>query len=81
MRIKLEDKEYKDMTKIIDKYREIEFQLTEVQSQLEKLSNEQNSLLEKLESNREEENTFFDKIEKKHGKGKMDLMTMEYVTK
>jgi nucleoside-triphosphatase THEP1 len=80
-RIKLEDQEYKDMIVIIDEYKEIEFQLTKVQSQLEKLSTEQNSMLNKLETNRESENAFFSKIEKRYGKGAIDLLTMEYVLK
>jgi predicted nucleic acid-binding Zn-ribbon protein len=80
-RIRLEEKEYKTIGVIIDQYREIESSLTRVQEELDKLDKEQVVLLEKLEKIRNQENSFFEKVEKKHGEGKLDLMTMDYLVK
>mgnify|MGYP003339730198 CR=1 FL=1 len=79
-RITLEQKEYKKIGTIIDKYREIETSLTSVQEQLEKLDKEKDDLLSRLDKIREEETAFFSGISEKHGTGKLDLLTMEYVT-
>lgn len=81
MRIKLKQEDYKKIAIIVDKYREIETSLTEVQVELEKLDKEKDRLLSSLDSVRKEEEIFFKEIEKIHGEGKLDLLTFEYVTK
>ena len=80
-RIRLQQKEYNTISNIVEEYRSIERDLTKVQEELEKLDREKTSLLEKLESTRKRENSFFQGVKKKHGEGKLDLLTMDYVTK
>ena len=81
MRIKLDQADYQKIAAIINKYKEVEVSLTRVQTELEKLDKEKDSLLSSLDSIRKEEEDFFHEIEKIHGKGKLDLLTFDYVTK
>jgi len=80
-RIKLNDEDYKRIGRIVDQYREIEFQLETIQSELEKLDKRKEKLLEKLDKTRESETVFFDDVKDRFGEGKLDLLTFEYVLK
>lgn len=79
-KITLKDTENQSISKIVDKYRELEKNLDNVQSRLEELDKEKTVLLSTLDAIRNEETLFFKKMKKSYGEGKLDLMTMEYVT-
>lgn len=81
MRIRLAKEDYETVSSIVEKYRNLENEFNEVQTQLENLNSQKDLLLKNLESIREEENSFFDHLSTVHGEGKLDLLTMEYVTK
>lgn len=80
-RIKLESIELASASTIVNKYREAEVELLQIQKTLEELDVQKSDLLSRLEAINEEEITFFNSLEKKYGKGKLDLLTFEYISK
>ena len=80
-RIKLESSDLTSASTIVNKYREAEVELLEIQKRLEDLDVQKTELLTRLEAVNEEEITFFNSLEKKYGKGQLDLLTFEYLTK
>ena len=80
-RIKLESIELASASTIVNKYREAEVELLQIQKTLEELDVQKSDLLSRLEAINEEEMTFFNSLEKKYGKGKLDLLTFEYISK
>ena len=80
-RITLQTEELQDVESIVDKYREIGTKLDFIQSQLKTLDDQKAQLLEVLENIREEETSFLASLEKSYGEGKIDPLTLEYVTK
>ena len=77
----LTEEESKEAALIIEKYRDLERELTSVQEQLLKLDALKEELLSRLERVRTAEELYFSKLSEKHGEGKLDLLTFEYVTK
>ncbi len=80
-RIKLESTELASASTIVNKYREAEVELLQIQKTLEELDVQKSDLLSRLEAINEEEITFFNSLEKRYGKGKLDLLTFEYISK
>jgi hypothetical protein len=80
-RIKLENSDLASASTIVNKYREAEVELLEIQKKLEDLDVQKTELLTRLEAVNEEEITFFNSLEKRYGKGHLDLLTFEYLTK
>ena len=80
-RIKLESTELDSASTIVNKYREAEVELLQIQKNLEELDVQKTNLLSRLEAINEEEITFFNLLEKRYGKGKLDLLTFEYISK
>ena len=80
-RIKLESIELASASTIVNKYREAEVELLRIQKTLEELDVQKSDLLSRLEAISEEEITFFNLLEKKYGKGKLDLLTFDYISK
>ena len=79
-KIKLEKKELQEIDSMVTEYRRIEDNLTGIQRSLEILEKEKEQLLLSLENNRKQETLFFEKLKKKHGEGKFDLHTKQYIT-
>lgn len=75
----LTEVENRAISKIVDKYRNLEVDLVSIQDQLEKLDKEKAIMLKTLDSIRNEELTFFRKLKKTYGEGKLDILTMEYI--
>jgi len=80
-RVTLQDQETQNLQVIVDKYRNLGEDLESVQEQLKVLDEKKSLLLEVLDNIREEELTFLDSLEKAYGEGKIDPLTLEYVTK
>jgi len=78
-RVKLKDEEYRQISSIVEKYRVLQDEFDDVQAKLEELDKQKVSLLSRLDLVRAEENKFFSIVEKTHGKGKLDILTMEYI--
>ena len=64
---------------IIDKYQKLEENLTTVQTQLEELDKRRADLISTLDIIRNEEVSFFKKMKKTYGEGKLDITTMDYI--
>ena len=79
IQVKFQDEDYRKLAVIIDRYRELERELDIVQNKLVELDSKKTSLLEKLDEIRVDETSFFTVVESKYGKGKLDLMSMNYV--
>jgi septation ring formation regulator EzrA len=77
---KLSNEELSSANKIVNEYRTIESEFTEIQSQLEKIDAEKVNLLSRLDAIRSEELEFYENLEDKYGKGKIDLLTFEYIS-
>jgi uncharacterized protein (DUF3084 family) len=77
--VDLKPKELKQASSIMEKYRNIEVNLTSVQEKLEALDREREVLFQELENVRQEEEKFFAKIRKTLGNGNLDIYTMKYV--
>ena len=80
-RIKLENSELASASTIVNKYREAEVELLEIQKKLEELDVQKTDLLSRLEKVNEEELQFFSQLENKYGEGQLDLLTFEYLSK
>ena len=78
-RITFEREDYTKIQGIVGRYRKIDENLTNIQTQLERLDKERAHLFESLDSTRAEEEAFFENIKQKYGDGKFDLLTNEYV--
>jgi hypothetical protein len=76
---KLKESEHKEVSAIVESYREIESSLTQVQHQLQELDSIKDTLLTQLDAIRSRELDFFQQLEKEYGKGKLDLYTLEYI--
>ena len=76
----LSNEELSVANKIVNEYRTIETEFTEIQSQLERIDAEKSNLLSRLDAIRSEELEFYDNLEDKYGKGKIDLLTFEYIS-
>jgi hypothetical protein len=76
---KLKESEHKEVSAIVESYREIETSLTQVQQQLQELDSIKDALLSQLDTIRSRELEFFQQLEKTYGKGKLDLYTLEYI--
>lgn len=76
----LSTEELSSANKIVSEYRTIESEFTEIQSQLAKIDAEKSNLLIRLDAIRSEELEFYDTLEDKYGKGKIDLLTFEYIS-
>jgi hypothetical protein len=79
-KITLKTEEHLAISKIVDKYRTLETDLTTVQAELQLLDSKKTQLLKTLDKIRSEELTFFKKLKRTYGDGKLDILTMEYVT-
>lgn len=79
-KVSLEEKEIQKANQIISTYQKLELDLTTIQKKLEILDNEKTVLLKELEKTRSEETKFFKGLSKKHGEGKLDLLSMQYIT-
>lgn len=75
----LTEVENRAISKIVDKYRNLENDLTDIQSKLEQLDKEKSNMLKTLDTIRNEELGFFKKLKKTYGEGKLDILTMEYI--
>ena len=73
--------ELKNIRAIIEKYREIEIELTQVQMKLERLDKEKDRLITDLDSTREIENLLLEELKASYGDGQIDLYKMQYITK
>ena len=78
-RITFEKEDYAKIKGIVGRYRKIDENLTNIQTQLERLDKERAHLFESLDTTRAEEEAFFENIKEKYGDGKFDLLTNEYV--
>ena len=78
-KITLKETEHRAISKIIDKYRSLETNLTEIQVRLETIDKEKTDLLSTLDKIRNDEVSFFSKMKKTYGEGKLDVLTMEYI--
>ena len=76
----LSNEELSVANKIVNEYRTIETEFTEIQSQLERIDAEKSNLLSRLDAIRFEELEFYDNLEDKYGKGKIDLFTFDYIS-
>lgn len=79
-KVSLNDKEIQKAKLIISTYQTLESNLTSIQTKLEVLDKEKEALLEELNKTRSEETKFFNNLSKKHGEGKLDLYTMQYIS-
>lgn len=77
--IKFQDDDYHSISVIINRYRELEKELNDVQTKLIELDSKKSSLMSKLDEIRTDEIDFFSIVESKYGKGKFDLMSMNYI--
>ena len=78
-KITLKETEHRAISKIIDKYRSLETNLTEIQVRLETIDKEKTDLLSTLDKIRNDEVSFFSKMKTTYGEGKLDVLTMEYI--
>jgi hypothetical protein len=76
----LTETENREASSIIENYREIEKELTDVQEQLLQLDFQKEQLLLRLDETRKAEEDYFISLTEKYGEGKLDLLTFEYVT-
>jgi hypothetical protein len=65
---------------LMDGYRKIHEQINQVESKLSKLSKKQEKLSVELDNTRTSEKEFGDYLKEKYGPGKLDTMTLEYIT-
>jgi hypothetical protein len=65
---------------LMDNYRNIHDNINEVENKLSGLSNEQHMLTDKLETVRNNEKQFGEYLKEKYGPGKLDPVTLEYIT-
>ena len=76
--MQLEKKELETVNNFIINYKKIYDEITEVENELRRLTIKQKNLLTKLTDNREMEIEFSNQIEEKYGKGKFNILTLEY---
>jgi len=77
--VELKKSELREVNRMIDQYRKIENELSAVLEKLQELENDKNHYIEELDKTKESESSFFKVLEKKYGKGRIDLHTMKYV--
>ena len=65
---------------LMDNYRNIHNSINEVENKLSDLSSEQYLLTDKLETVRDDEKQFGEYLKEKYGPGKLDPVTLEYIT-
>jgi hypothetical protein len=64
----------------MDDYRKIHEQINQVENKLNKLSKKQEKLSVNLDNARLNEKKFGEYLKEKYGPGKLDTMTLEYIT-
>jgi len=77
--INLKEKEIEEAKQIIEKYKKLENAFTRVEKQLENLDKQRKELISNLDTARKKEESFFEKLKKSYGNGKLDLYTMKYI--
>jgi predicted RNA-binding protein len=65
---------------LMDNYRKIHEEINQVESRLNKLSKKQEKLSVDLDNARHDEKKFGEYLKEKYGPGKLDTMTLEYIT-
>lgn len=65
---------------LMDEYRKIHEQINQVEIKLNKLSKKQEKLSVELDNTRNNEKEFGDYLKEKYGPGKLNTMTLEYIT-
>lgn len=78
--MRLSEEEYREISVIIDQYREAEVSLDKMQEKLESVLAEKERIENRLEDLRKREVSLFEVLENRYGKGRLDLLTMEYFT-
>ncbi len=78
--MRLTDEEYREIAIIVDQYRETSDSLDRMQEKLERVLVEKNMIESRIELIRDRENKLFADLEKQYGKGRLDLLTMEYIS-
>ncbi len=80
MKTQLNLEEQLRIASLMDKYRNIHENINEVENKLSGLSEEQHMLTDKLETVRNDEKQFGEYLKQKYGPGKLDPVTLEYIT-
>ena len=80
-KVVLQDQETQSLLVIVEKYRSLGESLNSIQDQLIELDKKKVYFLEVLDDIREEELKFLSSLEKTYGEGKIDPLTLEYITK
>jgi chromosome segregation ATPase len=65
---------------LMDNYRKIHDDIDEVEGKLNKLIEKQTKLSKKLDTARGEEKEFGEYLKQKYGPGKLNAVTLEYIT-
>lgn len=76
----LEFDEQLKIASLMDNYRKIHNDIDAVESKLNKLIEKQTKLSETLDKARGEEKEFGEYLKQKYGPGKLDAVTLEYIT-
>ena len=80
MKAQLNLDEQLTIASLMDKYRNIHNNINEVENKLSNLNQEQHMLTDELENVRSDEKQFGEYLKEKYGPGKLDTLTLEYIT-
>lgn len=80
MKTQLNLDEQLTIASLMDNYRNIHDDISKVENKLSDLSAEQHLLTDKLETVRNDEKIFGEYLKQKYGPGKLDPVTLEYIT-
>jgi hypothetical protein len=80
MKKQLDLEEQLTIASLMDDYRNIHDEINKVEKKLTLLSKKQEKLSIDLDNARQNEKNFGDYLKEKYGPGKLDTMTLEYIT-
>jgi hypothetical protein len=80
MKKQLNLEEQLTIASLMDNYRNIHDEINKVEKKLTLLSKKQEKLSIDLDNARQNEKNFGDYLKEKYGPGKLDTMTLEYIT-
>jgi hypothetical protein len=80
MKKQLDIEEQLTIASLMDDYRNIHDEINKVEKKLTLLSKKQEKLSIDLDNARQNEKNFGDYLKEKYGPGKLDTMTLEYIT-
>lgn len=79
--MKLKEEELSELFGILKDYQNVFDELTSVETEIQKLYEKQNVLVELLNNNREKEKVFTENIVENYGIGQFNMETLEYELK